>query len=553
MASRYNNTQAISQHPDIKVKLFPHQLASVFSLEKLEREQFIETVNGFKETRLGVFADKSGYGKTLSIISLIVRDKMEWDMYFPYTCEIINTESAGLVKNRLLKRYDRVKPTLVLVDQSILKQWQDELDNTNLSVYSITSMVDLKTLDVNTHDVVLVVPSMYNKLVVTHYKNAWKRFIFDEPGHMRVSGMKEVIAGFYWFVTATPASICTTHRNCRGSYMKDIIGNGWWDFEYEFDGMIVKNDPGFIQESFNMPQTIHIHHECFQPIYNTINSFVTPNILTMIEAGNIEGAIHALGGHKTGNIVELIKHKKYVELEEIESKIRIHTMRNDSERITKWENRLIVANNQLKELDSKFEERLQGICSICLDKVKSPILEPACQNLFCGECILTWFKKSMTCPLCKACVDKSSLVYIDTKEKKDTKQEIITEKRPVTKLDKIGEIITNNPEGKFLIFSAYDESFTPICTLLNEKNIPYSQIKGNLKSKQQTIDLFKSGGINVIFLNSNYCGSGINLQEATDVILYHDMTTNMENQILGRANRIGRNTSLKVHYLKIKQ
>ena len=55
----------------------------------------------------------------------------------------------------------------------------------------------------------------------------------------------------------------------------------------------------------------------------------------------------------------------------------------------------------------------------------------------------------------------------------------------------------------------------------------------------------------VIFLNSKYNGAGINLQEATDIILYHEMNFNTETQIIGRANRIGRKIPLNVHHLQI--
>ena len=50
-------------------------------------------------------------------------------------------------------------------------------------------------------------------------------------------------------------------------------------------------------------------------------------------------------------------------------------------------------------------------------------------------------------------------------------------------------------------------------------------------------------------MNSINSGDGLNLQEATDIILYHNVSTGLETQILGRANRIGRNINLSVHHL----
>ena len=85
-------------------------------------------------------------------------------------------------------------------------------------------------MNVDSYDVVIVTTNMYNFLISITPNYAWKRFIYDEPGDVRVPGMKHVIAGFYWLVTATPKSITSKHYNCRGSMMKDIIGENWWDF-----------------------------------------------------------------------------------------------------------------------------------------------------------------------------------------------------------------------------------------------------------------------------------------------------------------------------------
>ena len=47
-------------------------------------------------------------------------------------------------------------------------------------------------------------------------------------------------------------------------------------------------------------------------------------------------------------------------------------------------------------------------------------------------------------------------------------------------------------------------------------------------------------------LNSNFFGSGLNLEKTTDIIIYHKVDQNLKNQIVGRAQRLGRENSLKV-------
>ena len=79
-------------------------------------------------------------------------------------------------------------------------------------------------------------------LIKSYSRYAWKRFIFDEPGHNKVIGMKNIQAGFYWLVTATPSHIISQHRNGRESFMKKIIGDNCNHIEDQFAGMIIKND-----------------------------------------------------------------------------------------------------------------------------------------------------------------------------------------------------------------------------------------------------------------------------------------------------------------------
>ena len=73
--------------------------------------------------------------------------------------------------------------------------------------------------------------------------------------------MREVHAGFYWFVTATPYSINRHHRLCKG-FMRELFGNTY-DFENFIDDIIVKNDPEFIKQSFAIPETIKYYHKCY--------------------------------------------------------------------------------------------------------------------------------------------------------------------------------------------------------------------------------------------------------------------------------------------------
>lgn len=50
-------------------------------------------------------------------------------------------------------------------------------------------------------------------------------------------------------------------------------------------------------------------------------------------------------------------------------------------------------------------------------------------------------------------------------------------------------------------------------------------------------------------LNAEFFGAGMNLQMTTDLVMFHRFKPEMEEQIVGRAQRLGRKESLNVYYL----
>jgi superfamily II DNA/RNA helicase len=137
-----------------------------------------------------------------------------------------------------------------------------------------------------------------------------------------------------------------------------------------------------------------------------------------------------------------------------------------------------------------------------------------------------------------------------SKTKKEEKSEEI-----FAKDETIIKIIENNPNGKFIIFSNHYESFDSFENLLTQNRSIQKKCKrlvGNTNTIAKTLRNFESGRLDIILLNSQYNGAGIDLPSATHVILYHKMRKDLEKQVIGRALRIGRPKSLPlfIHRLK---
>ena len=88
------------------------------------------------------------------------------------------------------------------------------------------------------------------------------------------------------------------------------------------------------------------------------------------------------------------------------------------------------------------------------------------------------------------------------------------------KIEQIIKIIKNKQNGKFLIFSDYDEKFNNINKIFKENNLQISLLKGNNQTRNKIINEYRNNNSNnIIFINSTIDSTGIDLIETTDIIL----------------------------------
>ena len=527
---------------EIENELDDDIVSDITIIEKEEEDYYGFNINGNNRYLLSDFTVTHN---SLSIVTLILRDKMEWDLNKFYIKENTNLYCNQMIIRIDQKIYEKMNCTILLANKNLINQWIDEFKNTNLKVETLCTNKHIDTIKPENCDVIIISPTMYNKFITKYNNCAWKRFVYDEPGSLKISSMKEIVSNFNWFVTATPLSIVDKHRSCKSSYMYKIVGeNDFYNFFKYIDVINVKNKDEFVEESFKMPKTYNNYYMCNQIIYNNIKGIVNNKILEMIEAGDIKSAIKSLGGDKTCNIMELVKRKKQEEMEEIISKIKIYTIRNDEIKIVEWKEKQNIINTQIIEIDKRFECVLDSNCSICYERLEKPVMEPSCQNIFCGKCILFWFKTNNNCPLCRKKINLSDLIYIEKKEYDSLKKQNKSEKLK-TKEEILEDIISK--DGKFLIFSDWNNTFNTIHNVIEKYS--FSELKGSINKQNKIINDFKEGKIKILFLNSKNNGSGLNLQEVTDIVLYHKMDERSVSQIIGRSNRIGRTIPLNVHHL----
>ena len=117
------------------------------------------------------------------------------------------------------------------------------------------------------------------------------------------------------------------------------------------------------------------------------------------------------------------------------------------------------------------------------------------------------------------------------------------------KMENLVNLVKKDSNKRIMIFSEYESSLSNIRKELDDLNIKYSGIKGASSTIQGIISNFKDRKFNVLLLNAKHFGAGLNLQFTDEIIIYHRMSKDLEKQVIGRAQRLGRETSLRINYL----
>jgi hypothetical protein len=536
-----------SQPQEFKLELYKHQLVSIYMLEKFELEQERDISTSFCNkvllSRVGIFADKTGYGKTYSMVAMILRDKMEWNIMESFDESIYNYISYNnIISTHTNISYNKIDCNLIIANQSIIKQWMVCFNYTPLDVFSITTKKQARKVNPMEYDVIICSPTMFSEFFNRFKYYAWKRFIYDEPGYNKISGAMKynIIAGFYWFITATPKLLKTKKAKSNYNFIKKIFT---LDSD-TFNNLIVKNSDEFILTSISLPDIAYIKHNYYKPVYNIVNGIVDANVCRLIESNNIQNAINSLGGNEYSNIYSLIKDKIKKNIEMIDYSLKNPQITDaDKEILEKRKEKTREKYNKLQE--KLIQSMNENNCPICISNYDNPVLLSCCQNIFCGKCILKWLKDNKSCPMCRQTTRLSEIHKINNKDinSEDNQREIIKTKDQI-----ILDIFNNNPLSKVIITSCFSNSFDSTKQLLIENHINYIEIRGTTRTRNKILDDYRNNNqTRAVFITINENAAGIDLIETTDIIFIHNMNDCDQKQIIGRAQRIGRTESLRVH------
>lgn len=595
----------------VDIPLFLHQQNSVKKMIYIEENpvtKFTESYNKYRiderdstqisttlNSRVRILSDKVGSGKTLTTVSFLscIKDK-EDALYKPIHDEKFNIQlfPTILMKENIfvsefseffsrVSVYDRsiniLNINVIVCASSVYNQWINELNHSNLKYKVIFKNKDFDHFNywiLNTYDVILVTYNRYNEFIcmynmfldsyarkfaqTTHAKgyssqyiltNLYiKRIIFDE---LQVTGKLLPINSYkYWVVSGSlkyndSMYFNYNERDKRTNMLCNVLYN------IQNKHINIGNSEEIIAQSYKQAEMIQHTYDCYIRDFNVLKNYLPNEVKRMIAAGDISSAVSYLGGQRENKkLSDIIIEKEEYSLRQLEASLIYYTQLENTNKVDEIKEKIEKAKSSLENLKNKIQEIENEECPVCYDDFNNQkILTNCCKFVLCNNCIKNLVLTTNKCPFCRTQIDMKSLIVSTTDDIKesDEKKSFASKK---SKPDTVIEIINSKPNGKFLLFSEFWQTFSPISEVLTTNNISWAEIKGTTDTKQKNIKLFKEGKIKVLFLNARHDGTGINLPETTDIILYHKVSSDsLETQIFGRALRLGRTSVLHVHRL----
>lgn len=209
-------------------------------------------------------------------------------------------------------------------------------------------------------------------------------------------------------------------------------------------------------------------------------------------------------------------------------------------------------------------------CTICYEALQNKTITRCCGHAFCLVCINTWLTKRKVCPTCKAPLDMSRLLVANDEFDAATLRQPTP---PPPTAASVGNGDSSFPDGvspdkskadnfeamirafdaagrKTLVFANFDNSLENLQLLLERAQVRAGHLKGTPARIARVLASYNSQrDLNVLLVNASNYGSGLNLQNTTDIIMFHELEPGIRQQVIGRAQRAGRRDALNVWYL----
>jgi hypothetical protein len=593
----------------LNVPLRAHQAAVVHSM--IEKEKKLTTGLDISGQKLfgswSILGDGVGVGKSFTALAHIAHLKSS-TAFSPKMSRLCIPSSPFLysMETEIHNDLSGCPAALIIVPHTLYRQWCGYIkEQTKLKSFFITTKRNLDAVNfwsqLNAADVILISNTLYKDFIYkTGHIVKFNRVYIDEVDSIHLSSSCPLPAtNFIWFITASWPNLLypgiglwigynllhthmfspnsTFHPDFVEQFRSTYISrNPYYTFRYHVVSaaflrrlllpnhplrghLVIRCSTNFIAESISLPPMYRHTILCRSSIsYQVVAEVVSEDIRKVLHAGDIASALQMLGvsSEKSVTLIEAVTENRIKALAQLERDYAYKSAREyatshaKEEALASLSNKIKHLEEQIKSIKERIENYQKEICPICFDEPAEAVLTKCCQRIFCGACILQSLARKLDCPLCRKQTNTSELKKISENVMEMPAVKVEDVKQNPVKKDALLQLFRDNPTGKFLVFSRYDNPFIQISAELEAIGIHgVREVKGTKDVIQHTLNMFEKGDLRCLLLNSLHAGAGLTITAATHVVLLHAMNIEEEKQILGRAYRLGRKEPLNVYKL----
>lgn len=554
--------------------LLPHQISSIDEMQKKENNIVVNEIEGYNSytvshSKIGVLNNDIGTGKTKTAVNFVLNNIKNKNI----TKSVGNVGSANnalLKKNWVIARGNvplfrdyiycnstHSNATLMIVPSNVINQWQEEIIQScearqqKIKLHVITPKSAFNKDAFLENDIILTAPS----LLLTRMHNnpdyviKFSRIVVDEPCTIKYNfTCNNINADFWWFVTATDMSL--TNRSCYNFVKKYSLGQYLLYSKclyIKFD-MAVSNWKQYKKNIINYNLTS-------VAVINKLATLIdTPSILEMIDAGDFQTAHQAIGANivsdnKNLTLFDVIKLSLLNKVNIIKKKLESNLKNNPKNK--ELEKELLYATKRCDNAEEILEGLKTDTCNVCMTDVmelEDPLITNCCGHLLCKYC-LEHIKIPTMCCVCRT--EPTTYTQLTKPKEHNTER--------VTKMQVIENIFRQSPFLKIVMYMSGTldiqsneaqptnnivERFSDICDI--------EILHGTQNMMKRQLEKFKSPNeekCKVLILNKHSNAAGLNLQYATDLVIWNNTEQSIIEQIEGRLYRFGLDHDINIHYL----
>lgn len=356
------------QPKKIKISLKPHQQNAIHMMETMEKRRHVQYELDLETIKIyynfGIYADASGTGKTLSILGLIVRNKLSCSTFIYDSQTFSGTQM--LIQRRITRTSNGIN--VIITNTKEIVSWDKEIRHNTTCQHttwrSIGQMEDpIQYMRDNRMNILLVSTTDYKEFATRFQGVYWHRVIFDITAHFYITNMPDIEANFMWIIHDNPSP--NIHNN---GFLKKLMG-----IPMEFlQRLVIRNPPELVRQSMDLlPLQKHVLR------YKSL----------------------------TG---EPQYHPKQIE------QLLVERLQKERHKCLMDKNVTGVAriNQRIKSVNERMEELATTDCLICLQGIESGVFVGCCNTCFCGRCLDKWLTIKNTCPHCKAVVKPAHILRL---------------------------------------------------------------------------------------------------------------------------------------------